>query len=217
MALASKSSSIAALGQYFLATSPTPGTGIAYSSSILGNNVPVAAGMAMRRTLAGLPGVIFVVTGDGAMEEGTFWETSIFARSHKLPLVIVVENNDFSMSSTIEQRRSAIDLSQVCAGLGIEYFRSSGAAVDEATASLGAARASAANGSPACVELDISTFCQHAGPTPGWPDDPLRLSLEDGLAVEDSSDDPLFHIRKALGADEFQRLSDQVLKAGNRE
>ena len=194
-----------------------PDTGIAYSSSILGNNVPVAAGIAMHRRLSGRPGVIFVMTGDGAMEEGTFWETLIFARSHKLPLVIGVENNDFSMSSTIEQRRSAIDLSLVCAGVGIAYFKSSGSAVDQAKAALAAARESAAGGSPACVEFEISTFCQHAGPTPGWPDDPLRLAIEDGFLVEDSPGDPVFHIRQALGADAFQRLSDQVLKAATRE
>lgn len=192
------------------------GTAIAYSSSILGNNVPVAAGIAMHRKLTGRPGVVFVLTGDGAMEEGTFWETSIFARSHKLPLVIVVENNDFSMSSTIEQRRSTIDLSQVCGGLGIEYFKASGAAVDEAKAAFGAARASAVNGSPACVELEISTFCQHAGPTPGWPDDPLRICVEEGLVVEESPDDPVFYIRQALGPDVFERLSEQVMKAGGR-
>jgi TPP-dependent pyruvate/acetoin dehydrogenase alpha subunit len=151
------------------------------------------------------------------MEEGTFWETSIFARSHKLSLVIVVENNDFSMSSTIAQRRSEVDLSKVCAGLGIEYFKSTGAVVNDAKAALGAARAIAATRSPACVELEISTFCQHAGPTPGWPDDPLRISIENGLSVEDSPDDPLFHVRESLGADEFQRLCDRVMKADGRE
>jgi pyruvate dehydrogenase E1 component alpha subunit len=188
-------------------------TSIAYSSSILGNNLAVAAGIAMHRSLVKRPGVVFVCTGDGAMEEGVFWESLIFSRSHTLPLVVVVENNDYSMSSTIAQRRSNVDLSHVCAGVGYRYFRASGAVLDEVKAALSAARASAAERSPALVELEISTFCQHAGPTPGWPDDPLRIAIEDGLLVEDSPDDPVFHIKKALGDEEFQRLSKQVMRA----
>ena len=191
----------------------TDGTSIAYSSSILGNNLAVGAGIAMHRALVKRPGVVFVLTGDGAMEEGVFWETLVFSRSHKLPIVIVIENNDFSMSSTISQRRCSIDVSQVCSGVGYQYFRASGAVVEQTAAALGAARESAAGGSPACVELEISTFCQHAGPTPGFPEDPLRLSIEEGLLVEDSPDDPVFHIRKALGDEEFQRLSDDIMKA----
>lgn len=192
-------------------------TGIAYTSSILGNNLAVAAGIAMNHSLIRKAGVIFVVTGDGAMEEGIFWETLIFSRSHRLPVVIVVENNDCSMSSTIEQRRSGIDLKQVCAGVGLQYFKAPGAIFPKVKAALDAARESAAAGVPACVELSLSTFCQHAGPTPGWPGDPRRIDIHDGLLVEDSPRDPLHHIRSTLGASDFLRLSEQVIEAGHRE
>jgi pyruvate dehydrogenase E1 component alpha subunit len=191
--------------------------GVAYASGILGNNLAVAAGIAMHRSLVRKRGVIFAVTGDGAMEEGIFWETLIFSRSHALPIVVVVENNDYSMSSTISQRRSSVDLSQVCAGVGFRYFNAPGAVLSDVTVVLHAARESAAAGAPACVELNLSTFCQHAGPTPGWPDDPRRIDIEDGLLVEDTPQDPLYHIRNAIGANEFTRLSEQVIKAGHGE
>lgn len=193
------------------------GTSIAYASSILGNDLAVAAGIAMHRTLVRRPGVVFVVTGDGGLEEGAFWETLIFSRSHKLPIVVVVENNDCSMSSTIAQRRSDINLAQVCAGVGFQYLASSGSVLEDARAALREARESAATGSPACVELDVTTFCQHAGPTPGWPDDPLRLSIDDGLLVEDGPADPVYHIRNTLGTAGFQRLSNHVMRAGRDE
>jgi TPP-dependent pyruvate/acetoin dehydrogenase alpha subunit len=188
------------------------GVGIAYSSSILGNNLAVAAGIAMHRSLIHKPGVIFVVTGDGAIEEGIFWETLIFSQAHKLPLVIIIENNDMSMSSTILQRRSAIDLSKVCAGIGFQYFQANGAILFDAKNTLDSARKSAGAGAPACVELNLTTFCHHAGPTPGWSNDPLRIALEDGLLIEDTPRDPLYHIRNTLGLDEFQRLSKQVME-----
>ena len=189
------------------------GSDIAYTSSILGNNLPVAAGMAMNRLVMRQPGVVFVLTGDGAMEEGSFWETLVFSCSHHLPLVIVVENNNHSMSSTIKQRRCNINLDQVCAGIGVEYFSASGAVVEDSVTVLSQARQNAASGNPVCVELRLSTFCQHAGPTPGWPDDPLRIAIEDGLLVKDSPDDPVYHVREALGVDKYQSVSREFLKA----
>jgi len=190
---------------------------IAYTSCILGNNVPVAAGISMNRKIGVRDGVVFVLTGDGAMEEGAFWETLVFSRSHNLRLVIVVENNDYSMSSTIEQRRSGIDLSKVCSGAGVGYQRANGAVLAESIAVLRSARASATSGIPACVELDISTFNQHAGPTPGWPDDPLSIALKDGLMVKDSPADPVFHIRKMMGVGPFEQVTNQIMQEDSLE
>ena len=193
------------------------GSAIAYTSSILGNNLPVAAGMAMNRLVTGQTGVVFVLTGDGAMEEGSFWETLVFSCSHNLPLVIVVENNDHSMSSTIKQRRCNINLDQVCAGIGVKYFSASGAVVEDSVTVLSQARENAVSRNPVCVELRLSTFCQHAGPTPGWPDDPLRISIDDGLLVSDSPDDPVYNVREALGVDRYRSVSDEFLKADGFE
>ena len=192
-------------------------TGIVYTSSILGNNLAVAAGIAMNRKLMERAGIVFVVTGDGAMEEGVFWETMIFARSHGLGLVIIVENNDYSMSSTIEQRRSPIDLSLVCSGLGVSYHGADGASLTAAKAALAAARDNAVEHKLALVELHVKTFCQHAGPTPGWPDDPLRIALEDGLFLGDDPQDPMVHLCQAIGAAEFDRLADMVRKGKYNE
>lgn len=192
-------------------------TAIAYTSSILGNNLPVATGIAMNRKLAGRAGVVFVVTGDGAMEEGAFWETLVFARSHRLGLVIIVENNNCSMSSTIDQRRTGIQLAQICVGVGICYRHAKGAIFSDTKTAISAARADAAEGNPACVELDLTTFNQHAGPTPGWPEDPLRIALEDGLLVKAVPEDPVYHIQQALGSTAFQQLTNQIMKAYSSE
>ncbi|MBI4208587.1 MAG: hypothetical protein HY538_02625 [Deltaproteobacteria bacterium] len=190
-------------------------TGIVYSSSILGNNLAVAAGIALNRKFLQRAGIVFVVMGDGAMEEGAFWETLIFARSHKLGLVVVVENNNCSMSSTIEERRYPIDLSLVCRGLSVIYQHTSGAALYDVKVALKAARAMASDGHPALVELEITTFNQHAGPTPGWADDPMRIVLEDGLLVGHDMKDPLFQLHEVLGAAEFNRLAEHIMKVNH--
>ena len=200
------------LGQMASMNLAIENTGIAYSSSILGNNLAVSAGIAMNRKLTLRSGVVFVLTGDGAIEEGVFWESLIFMRSHSLGVVVVIENNDFSLGSTIEQRRCPIDLALVCQGLGIPYWHVAGAVLPDVKDALASARAGAAEGHPVVIELKLTTFNQHSGPTPGWPEDPRRIALEDGLLLGEDLRDPLIEVQRALGVDRFARLAAQVLE-----
>ena len=43
------------------------------------------------------PSVTIVVTGDGAMEEGAFYESLLMSKTSKVPMIIIVENNGWSM------------------------------------------------------------------------------------------------------------------------
>ena len=185
-------------------------TGIAYSSSILGNNLPVGLGIAMNRKLRRLPGVVFILTGDGAMEEGVFWESLVFARSHNLGIVVVLENNNFSLASNIEQRRCPINLSKVCGGLQINYRRASGADLLSVKVALQGAREEASVGHPSVVELDIITFNHHSGPTPGWATDTRRIAIEDGLLMGEDKADPLVRLRDSIGAEKFNQIETRI-------
>ena len=97
----------------------SPKDGIVYSSSILGNSLPVAAGVAHSTKLKN---TTFVVTGDGAMEEGSFYETIVFGNSIDLSMIIIVENNNWSMYTPIKKRRKKIDLKKFSKSLGVNYF-----------------------------------------------------------------------------------------------
>lgn len=186
-------------------------SGIRYASSILGNNLAVAAGMAMNRKLTNRPDVVFALTGDGAIEEGVFWEVLLHARSHRLPLVVVVEDNDYSLASTIAERRCAINLRLVCEGLGVGFQQASGGSYPDTERALARARASAASGTPVCVVTSIKTFCQHAGPTPGWPGDPLQIDIAKGMILEESDADPLYDIRQRIGTGVFEEIQNSVI------
>jgi hypothetical protein len=48
----------------------------------------------------------------------------------------------------------------------------------------------------------VHTFCNHAGPTPGWPSDPRRISIHAGLVLEESPRDPAWVARHWLGQEE---------------
>ncbi len=173
-----------------------PERGLVYTSSILGNNLPVACGMAMAHRQRGSGARIFVLTGDGAIEEGAFWESLVFAASHRLNVIFLVENNNHSMASTIAERRCAIDLEQVAAAVGVSHQKLVG------NDPVAYAAALSVDG-PAVREAIVTTLCNHAGATPGWPADPRNIALEKGLEIEDSDRDPVHVTRRLLDVDEY--------------
>jgi TPP-dependent pyruvate/acetoin dehydrogenase alpha subunit len=182
--------------------------GISYSSSILGNNLSVACGLAFARTLQAKSGVVCVVTGDGAMEEGGFYESLVFAKSHGLRILFVVDNNDYSMASRIEERRCPIRIDLLCQAIGIPCHLLQGNNLADYVKTTQSVRQSIEdNGTPACIEFRTVLLNQHAGPTPGWPTDPLRIDINDGLLIGNTFEDPLIALRDTLGTLEFESIA----------
>ena len=189
-----------------------PARGVEYASSILGNNIPVACGLALAKQVKQEPGLVIALTGDGAMEEGAFYESVVFATSQRLRVLIIVENNNYSMSSTIPQRRCPIAIDAICRAVDMPYWPLAGNDVTAYAQTLQQARAAIADGAgPGCLEVQLSTLCQHAGPTPGWATDPKSIRLERGLIVEETANDPAFVLKQSLGAERFEALCEQVL------
>lgn len=131
---------------------------IVYTSSILGNNLPVATGIALALMQRQTHGAAFVVTGDGAMEEGTMYESLLFAASNKLPLVIIVENNGWSMHTSIDERRAPIDIERLAGSMGAGYARLAANNVSAYSESLKEARTRALAGTPVVVEVMLTTL-----------------------------------------------------------
>lgn len=65
------------------------------SAGSLGHGFPMAVGMAWANKIAHRDGMVYVLAGDGEMNEGTMWEAAIFAASEKLEkLVLIIDDND---------------------------------------------------------------------------------------------------------------------------
>ena len=77
------------------------------SNGITGGGLPIAAGLALARSFArerGAPGrCVVAYIGDGAAGTGNFHEVLNLAALWKLPLVVVLENNYYSMSTPIDR------------------------------------------------------------------------------------------------------------------
>ena len=95
--------------------------GVLYTSSILGNNLSVACGVAWAKKHRGDPGVVIVVTGDGAIEEGAFYEALEFIASHRLRVLILVDDNGWSLATRKLERRFDFDVEGIVNAFGLEY------------------------------------------------------------------------------------------------
>jgi TPP-dependent pyruvate/acetoin dehydrogenase alpha subunit len=194
-----------------------PDRGIVYVSSILGNNLSVAGGLALGQKVMKKDGVVIVTTGDGAMEEGTFAETLVLAKSLDLRLLVIVENNDFAMASTIAERRRPIALSIVCEGYGVRYEALSGNHVGVYADALKRLRSDIVErNEPVCLEVSLAMMNRHAGTTPGWPTDPMKVDLNNGLIVHEDDTDPLYVIRSLLDPGVYRDIEEKVLAQDRR-
>jgi TPP-dependent pyruvate/acetoin dehydrogenase alpha subunit len=70
-----------------------------YSNGILGGMPPVAVGMAAAEKQKNSGGIVTVFLGDGAMAEGSFYEALNIAGLWKLPVMFVVEHNQYAQST----------------------------------------------------------------------------------------------------------------------
>jgi acetoin:2,6-dichlorophenolindophenol oxidoreductase subunit alpha len=73
-----------------------PERGILHTSAIVGGCLPLAAGTAYAAKLKSSGQVSLVFFGDGAMEEGVFYETINMAQLWRLPVIFYMENNAVS-------------------------------------------------------------------------------------------------------------------------
>lgn len=101
-----------------------PDKGMPAMISHLGAQVPLVAGMLFAKrlqgTLAGRVGATCI--GDGATSTGAFHEGLNMAAVERLPLVVVVANNQFAYSTPNNRQFACVDLVERARGYGIGGF-----------------------------------------------------------------------------------------------
>lgn len=75
------------------------------SAPLVGASISFAVGIAMASKMKGDGKVTAAFFGDGAVEEGIFWESLNFASVHRLPILFVCENNLYATHSPILKRQ----------------------------------------------------------------------------------------------------------------
>ena len=75
------------------------------TSAIVGNSIPVGVGLALSSQLKDTNQISVIYLGDGAIEEGVFYESLNFAILRELRVLFVCENNMYSVYSPLSVRQ----------------------------------------------------------------------------------------------------------------
>lgn len=75
------------------------------TSSILAGMAPIAAGIAFSLKLEQSPHKVWCFIGDGAEDEGHFYEAVRYVDGWDLPCIFIIEDNNCSVTTTKRQRR----------------------------------------------------------------------------------------------------------------
>jgi pyruvate dehydrogenase E1 component alpha subunit len=136
------------------------------SSAVVGTTVPIALGyaLAQKRRKTGLVTAAFF--GDGATEEGVFYESLNFASLHKLPVVFVCENNFYAIHTPQSKRWATDRLCERVATFGIPAHKVTDSDVFQIRRIVADAVAQmrAGSGGPVFLECHTYRWREHVGP-----------------------------------------------------
>lgn len=125
---------------------------------IVGGQAPLGMGLAFALKYKGIKGCAVAFLGDGAVNQGVFSECLNMAALFELPVVFVIENNGYSMGTSLE-RSSAIrhSLASRAEGFDVDWSLCGGFDFYELRANLGAVMEKARSKSRPHV-LEVSTY-----------------------------------------------------------
>ena len=172
---------------------------------IVGGHVPLATGVAWaaKQRKEGKVAVCFF--GDGAANQGAFFEALCLAQLYKLPAVFICENNFYAMGTPLHRQSALTDMSLRALGVGMvrEQFEGFDVEVVRDRVAAAADFARAGNGP---VLLEIVTY-RHRGHSMS---DPAKYR-PDGELDEKKKSDPLFITLERLKND-FD-VTDEAIQA----
>lgn len=159
---------------------------------IVGAQIVMGAGVGFAEKYNGTDNVAFVSMGDGAVRQGALHETFNMAMIWKLPVVFIIENNNYAMGTSVERTTNVTDLSKI--GLSYEMPAKivNGMSPEDVHEAIEEAAARARKGDGPTL-LDIRTY-RYKGHSMS---DPQKYRSKDEVA-EWMQNDPIEHCLRVI-------------------
>ena len=176
---------------------------------IVGAQVSLGTGLAFGHKYANDGGVCLAYFGDGAANQGQVYESFNMAELWKLPIIFVIENNQYAMGTSVNRASSEDQLYRRG-----ESFRIPGIQVDgmDVLACRGAAETALewvrAGKGPVILEMKTYRYRGHS------MSDPAKYRSRDEVQSVRDKSDPIEHVKKLLDA---QGVGEADLKGIEQE
>jgi transketolase len=160
--------------------------GIEASTGALGHGLPMGVGIALANKWRGNGVRVFVIVGDGELNEGSNWEAMLMASKHKLGnLIVIVDNNAQQLHGPLEKVLPLEPLRAKFEAFGAKTIEVDGHCPDALLDSFN--RVSATSGAPHVI------VC--------------HTIKGKGLAAAEQN--PSWHYKRSFGATGIKEISDQ--------
>ena len=179
---------------------------------IVGAQIAMGAGVGFAEKYKGTKNVAFVSMGDGAVRQGALHETFNMAMMWKLPVVFIIENNNYAMGTSVQRTTNVTDLSKI----GLSYDMPSKVVngmrpEDVHNAIEEAAKRARNDGGPTLLDIRTYRYKGHS------MSDPQKYRTKDEVS-EWIEQDPILHVldiikeNKWLKEKEIEEINDWVKK-----
>ena len=182
----------------------SPETGFYGGHGIVGAQVSLGTGLALANRNMGNGAVTFCYFGDGAANQGQVYESFNMAELWRLPIVFVIENNQYAMGTSIERASAETHLYKRGASFLIPGEEVDGMDVEIVAAAAKKAAAHARSGTgPYILEMKTYRYRGHS------MSDPAKYRTREEVDEVRKTRDPIDHLAEHL---EKQGVREDALK-----
>ena len=176
---------------------------------IVGAHVPVGAGIAFAHKYRGEDNVCLCFLGDGAVNQGAFHEALNLASLYDLPLVTIIENNQYAMGTAVDRASADPDLFKQALSYDMPAALVSGMDVFSVKKAVQEHAEMAREGQPSLLEIRTYRYQGHS------ISDPAAYRKE-GELDDRKSEDAIVRLQRYLVSngiateDELDAIDDEI-------
>lgn len=177
---------------------------------IVGAHIPVGTGIAFANKYKGEDTVCLTFFGDGAIHQGAFHEAANLASLYDLPVIYIVENNQYAMGTAVERAAAEPDLYKQALSYDMPSSLVNGMDVLSVYAAMKDHVALARQGKPSLMEIRTYRYRGHSMSDPG------KYRTKEELDQK-KNEDPILRLKaylleKNLSTNEALDMIDEEVK-----
>ncbi len=177
---------------------------------IVAAQVPIGAGLAFANKYNQNKNISFTYFGDGAANQGQIYETYNMASLWKLPVLFVIENNQYAMGTSLDRSSSTSSFYTRGQAFGIEGEEVDGMDVLAVrNAGLKASKHCRSGLGPYILEMNTYRYRGHS------MSDPAKYRTREEVQKMREEKDPIEHVRELLLSNE--KVNEDALKDIDKE
>ena len=177
---------------------------------IVGGQIGLGAGIAFADKYRDEDHVTVCFMGDGAARQGILHETFNMAMNWKLPVIFIIENNQYAMGTSVERTTNVTDMSKMALSYDMPAETVDGMSPEEVCASIKRAAKRGRKGEgPTLLNIETYRYKGHS------MSDPQKYRTKDEVH-EYQEKDPITHVKNVLldqkwmTADEIKAVEKEV-------